>query len=64
MQGLYLFVLTFLIMSLIVNIVPKFPHFPGDVDLGKIGISIKIPLFSSLIISVLLILFGKVLLPI
>ena len=61
MQGIYLFILTFLIMSLIVNIVPKFPHFPGDIDLGKIGIPIKIPLFSSLLISVLLLLFGKML---
>ena len=50
-------------MSLIVNIVPRFPNLPGDIYLDKIGIPIKIPLFSSIIISVLLILFGKMLLP-
>lgn len=64
MQGIYLFALVFLVMSLIVNIMPNFPHFPGDVVLSKIGIHIKIPLFSSLIISVLIILFSKVLLPV
>ena len=64
MRGLYLFALVFLVLTLITNIVPEFPHLPGDLDLSKIGIPIKIPLFSSMVISVLLILSGKMLLPV
>lgn len=64
MQGLYLFVLVFLVMSLVVNIMPNFPRLPGDINLEKVGIHIRIPFFFSLAISVILLLFGKMLLPI
>jgi len=56
MKGIYLFLSIFLLMSLIDNLVPKFPRLPWDVNLDKKGIYIKIPFLSALVISFLLIL--------
>jgi len=61
MKEFGIFLVTFILMSLVANIVPRFPHFPGDIYFDKIGIYIKIPLFSSLIISILLVLVFKAL---
>ncbi|MBI2018313.1 DUF2905 family protein [Candidatus Daviesbacteria bacterium] len=43
-------------MSLVENIIPKFPRLPWDINLDKKGVFIKIPFFSALVISFLLIL--------
>lgn len=51
------FGLVFLILSLVYNIMPKFPRIPGDIYLDKFGFKIYIPWLSAVVISVILTLF-------
>jgi len=56
MKGIYFFFTVFLLMSLIENFIPRFPRLPWDLNLDKKDVYIKIPFFSALVISFLLIL--------
>ena len=48
----------FLLMSLIWNfLMPKLPHMPWDIDLGKVGVHLYFPLISSIMIATILTIF-------
>lgn len=55
----YLAALIFLVLSLVANISNNFPHFPWDIYFDKWGISLYLPVISSIIISVVLSLLFK-----
>ena len=47
----------FLLLSLLFNIMPKWPLIPGDIYINKSGIKVYIPFASAIVISVLLTLY-------
>lgn len=49
-----LFATLFLVLSLIFNLMPSWPRFPWDIQLRKGPIKFYFPLFSSLILSIVL----------
>jgi len=51
----FLLSLVFLLLGFILSLTPQFPKLPGDILIEKDGVRIYIPLTSSLIISLLLI---------
>ncbi|MCL4366675.1 DUF2905 domain-containing protein [Patescibacteria group bacterium] len=58
-RGFYVFSLTFLLMTLLWNIMPKLPRLPGDIHFNKEYAQFYIPLPSSIIIAALLTMLGN-----
>lgn len=50
----YSLVAIFLILSLVSNIMPKFPRIPGDIHIDRPGLKIYIPFTSAIIASIIL----------